>query len=586
MSAPASHESPAPADRSAALHALYRENAFRVLGLPADAGAVDARRAGRRLLLRAALHPVSSDTDHELGLPEQPITRDEIARAMDRIERQLDRMVDRLLWFSPIDAASRRTADDWIRRGARNPSPPPLVHLHLARVFLARVLASGELLAAPLEDWQIALELWRRALEDERLEPLLRQWEEKGGFERRSEYDLAAVRAETFRRISFSLVSVIADEIECAPETALIERWACVAPVIPLERRAATERALLRSLVFELETTLTEIEGRLPKSSELAHSVLISLEEEFRTRIEPRLSRLIAIGGAHVPFGRDVRDRCANILARFAEWRLIQRHLDHAEKQIAAARALAASIRSAEAVRALAERLDEYRKDAQRQEAEAQRRAKLWAAERAAEQRRREAEGKAEAEELRRRSAGSSNKGTRDATIGPEANSRSTTARPTTVASTVTPRSSSNGSTTTDLPNVQAIVNAELAARDRERAEQAQREREQQSKSPAQRREEEEIRREWDQQRKARRQKRKANKAATAAAREERKRAAANRAASPPTHAVEPDECVPAAPGSSPNETDPDEVLFPAEDLGVLLIVLMTIFLFVLGGLR
>jgi hypothetical protein len=78
------------------------KNAFRVLGLPADATAAEARAAARKMRLQAKLGPVSPSRDPLRSIARTPLTLSEadINAALSRLERPGSRCAEQIAWFS------------------------------------------------------------------------------------------------------------------------------------------------------------------------------------------------------------------------------------------------------------------------------------------------------------------------------------------------------------------------------------------------------------------------------------------------------------------------------------------------------
>ena len=99
----------------AATKNLYRKNAFRVLGLDADAGAREISKHGAKVKQMAELG--MANAVHARAFPmSPPPSRDEIRDMLQRLQDPEKRMVDEFFWFwpeqfgkSPEDPAIQRS---------------------------------------------------------------------------------------------------------------------------------------------------------------------------------------------------------------------------------------------------------------------------------------------------------------------------------------------------------------------------------------------------------------------------------------------------------------------------------------------
>ena len=158
---------------------LYRENPFRVAGLPIDAGARDIRRRAEELQIKAKIGagPGGGSTLLPLDPPPDLQTTQE---AIQRLRDPLHRLEAELFWFWPShNAASRGVRDEALealRAGdiARaeelwhNPGPgrATAVAAHnLAVLAHARALDAGALGGGTEQLWRQALTCWRTVLD-------------------------------------------------------------------------------------------------------------------------------------------------------------------------------------------------------------------------------------------------------------------------------------------------------------------------------------------------------------------------------------------------------------------------------------
>ncbi|TYB44262.1 hypothetical protein [Actinomadura chibensis] len=150
---------------------LYRDNPFRVTGLPVDATDRDIRRRAEELRVRARFGDGSSPGSPLLPL-DPPPGADAVQEAFQRLRDPLLRLADELFWFWPsrangdeaLDALREGRAEDaerlWSEPG---PGRPAAVAAHnLAVLAHARALDSGDL---GDERWDGALRGWRAVLD-------------------------------------------------------------------------------------------------------------------------------------------------------------------------------------------------------------------------------------------------------------------------------------------------------------------------------------------------------------------------------------------------------------------------------------
>ena len=97
---------------------LYRQNAFRVLGLPVGATMRDIKRRQAKLKMRERLG-VNSTSDKGGYLPlKPPPDEDDIAKAIQRLQDPETRLLDELFWFWPRELGS--SEDDGLKLLAEN----------------------------------------------------------------------------------------------------------------------------------------------------------------------------------------------------------------------------------------------------------------------------------------------------------------------------------------------------------------------------------------------------------------------------------------------------------------------------------
>ncbi|TYK47016.1 hypothetical protein [Actinomadura decatromicini] len=147
---------------------LYRDNPFRITGLPVDATDRDIRRRAEELRVRARFGDGSWTGSPLLPL-DPPPDADAVQRAFQRLRDPLLRLADELFWFWP----SGGDADEALREGRAadaerlwsepGPGRPAAVAAHnLAVLAHARALDSGDL---GEERWKGALRGWRTVLD-------------------------------------------------------------------------------------------------------------------------------------------------------------------------------------------------------------------------------------------------------------------------------------------------------------------------------------------------------------------------------------------------------------------------------------
>lgn len=85
---------------------LYRQNAFRVLGLPVNATMRDIKRRQTKLKMKERLGMNSADEHYGYLSLNPPPEKDDIAKAVQRLQDPEDRLLDELFWFWPRELGS------------------------------------------------------------------------------------------------------------------------------------------------------------------------------------------------------------------------------------------------------------------------------------------------------------------------------------------------------------------------------------------------------------------------------------------------------------------------------------------------
>jgi hypothetical protein len=162
---------------------LYRENPFRVAGLPIDAGARDIRRRSEELQIKAKIGAGPGSGSALLPL-DPPPDLETAQEAIQRLRDPLRRLEDELFWFWPShNAASKGVRDEALealRAGDTDraeelwTSPGPgratAVAAHnLAVLAHARALDAGVRGLGPAGEalWEKALRNWRAVLDND-----------------------------------------------------------------------------------------------------------------------------------------------------------------------------------------------------------------------------------------------------------------------------------------------------------------------------------------------------------------------------------------------------------------------------------
>ncbi|MEO3805173.1 hypothetical protein [Nonomuraea sp. B1E8] len=187
---------------------LYRQNAFRVTGLPVRATAREVRRHTDRLLLMERLG--KAGTTQGMLPPERPFDEDATKRAVQRLRDPVVRLVDELFWLWPVDgddaamaALLRGEPDEALHLWEHTEAGPAgAVATHNLAVFsLVKALESDELDDDCLRSWRRAYACWAKVIADDTFWDLVRA--------RAEEFDDPRLTARTVRRMRDDLPAAL-----------------------------------------------------------------------------------------------------------------------------------------------------------------------------------------------------------------------------------------------------------------------------------------------------------------------------------------------------------------------------------------
>ncbi|MFI0423935.1 hypothetical protein [Spongiactinospora sp. 9N601] len=150
---------------------LYRENAFRITGLPVRATPRDIRRHAERLRLMGRLGRSEADQ----GVLPLPVPPDEDAaqRAVQRLKDPPARLVDELFWLWPtgdgdpaMAALGEGRPQEALRLWEAAPAEPVVTH-NIAVLAHVQALDAAELGPETLRSWKRAYEYWAKVIGDD-----------------------------------------------------------------------------------------------------------------------------------------------------------------------------------------------------------------------------------------------------------------------------------------------------------------------------------------------------------------------------------------------------------------------------------
>ncbi|MGP3929196.1 hypothetical protein [Nonomuraea sp. KM88] len=187
---------------------LYRQNAFRITGLPVRATAREVRRHTDRLLVMERLG--KAGTTQGMLPPERPFDDDATQRAVQRLRDPVVRLVDELFWLWPVDgddaamaALLRGEPDEALHmweHAERGPAGAVATH-NLAVFSLVKALESDELDDDRLRSWRRAYACWAKVIADDTFWDLVRA--------RAEEIDDPRLTARTVRRMRDDLPAAL-----------------------------------------------------------------------------------------------------------------------------------------------------------------------------------------------------------------------------------------------------------------------------------------------------------------------------------------------------------------------------------------
>ncbi|MGO9119698.1 MAG: hypothetical protein ACLQPD_19060 [Desulfomonilaceae bacterium] len=169
---------------------IYRHNLFRVLGLSVNASSKDVQRQQNRRKMQERLGVGSSDVSGgPLALDPAP-TEEDIRSAMERLHHPMDRLLDEIFWFWPLNGPVsgdpalkalgqgqvRKAADFWMEQAELNGHGEIAIHNlavldHMSALDYEVRLASGGLTRQEQERlaelWPQAFARWKQVLNGE-----------------------------------------------------------------------------------------------------------------------------------------------------------------------------------------------------------------------------------------------------------------------------------------------------------------------------------------------------------------------------------------------------------------------------------
>ncbi|RBQ16287.1 hypothetical protein DP939_30430 [Spongiactinospora rosea] len=152
---------------------LYRENAFRVTGLPVRATPRDLRRHVERQRLMGRLG--RSEAGQGVLPPPTPPDEDAAQRAVQRLKDPLERLMDELFWLWPAEDGDGDPAMAALREGRpqealrlweTGPAGPVATH-NIAVLAHVQALEADDLGPQTLRSWKRAYEHWAKVIGDD-----------------------------------------------------------------------------------------------------------------------------------------------------------------------------------------------------------------------------------------------------------------------------------------------------------------------------------------------------------------------------------------------------------------------------------
>lgn len=165
---------------------LYRQNAFRVLGLPVNATLREIERHRKKLEMMAKLDIESSGRNHGYLPLDPPPDRDSIRQAIEHLRDPEKRLIDQFFWFWPLKAGSsedkafellsEQNIDEALNVWKENEQEGCYVSTHNIAIFYHLTAldienaSAGETLSVDELDrcqayWKNALRQWQKLLE-------------------------------------------------------------------------------------------------------------------------------------------------------------------------------------------------------------------------------------------------------------------------------------------------------------------------------------------------------------------------------------------------------------------------------------
>lgn len=289
----------------------YANNAFRILGLPAEATQAQVRSAGEALLRKLKLGS-SPATDWDLPVL-GPLVRTErnIRDAMARLRHPTNRLRERLFWPHAVPAgdiglllsassqdleriASSRSDTEWVR-DAHNRA----ILLHIA------ILASDPE-ARQLKRWDAAHLAWEAALSSDETWALQFEAEVDGGFEPgATTNEIHELRERAWEVVCEPLLKFARDAV-ARGDLASTNRVLTVlrSAQIPSQILAGLEVDILGPVENALEHACKEVRGGLSESvireddhASRNRTACDQAYQRYRTEIFPGLERLVHAAG-------------------------------------------------------------------------------------------------------------------------------------------------------------------------------------------------------------------------------------------------------------------------------------------------
>lgn len=303
-------------------------NAFRVLGLAADASLADAHRAVATMTRCASLGetpPMPADSA-ELGDLNRSVV--DLRMALGRIQNPSQRLRDRLFWFQAQQPFARVSDSETDVAKSHDRA------LHsLVRAMRADPDDAG------MQAWHDAMRSWHASVGCDDYWELFSQWEEQGAFEPaalRSEVE--ALRHEAVQLAAEGLLmraraAYVAEDLASLRRIALTlmelettGRWAeravadlAAAPAAELQ--SACERA-----VAEFTSKIDRSSGKRKANARLCKAA----NEHFRSQVEPALARVLSFVPLLHPVAVSCREEAALCLASMAADETWAEHFERA----------------------------------------------------------------------------------------------------------------------------------------------------------------------------------------------------------------------------------------------------------------